>query len=356
MVLGKKNNRNSNIELLRIISMLFVIILHFNVNGAMEYCMTYNKLVYFVLILLESLCICAVNVFMLISGYFLYNKDTINFKKPFVLICDVIIINILYEFFRFFVLKEGFSIGAIIPANYFVIFYVSVYFIGPFINSGLRAVKNDKMMLIVLLLVLSVYPSLVDVFQSVCKHYGVLFADLSSITRTGSQYGYTIVNFVLMYIIGAELRKNNKQIDMLQSKNIFIGIVCCVVFICSTAILENKISGVFVLGCALSYANPIVIILSILVFILFLKLKINKTTNLVNALSGAAFTVYLVHTKIIHFFIDKSLLDNGILVVLIYLLILLVSLYAIGWIVWYCLELIKSCPVFKLVKKRDNNK
>ena len=73
----EKTARNSNIELLRIILMFMVILLHFNnseMGGAFNY--AENKpLNSFILYFLESLSICAVNCFMIISGYFLaYNK------------------------------------------------------------------------------------------------------------------------------------------------------------------------------------------------------------------------------------------------------------------------------------------
>ena len=62
-----KKERQSNIELLRIFLMLGVIILHYNGVGALYSAHGIN---YLIVIGLESLCICAVDLFMLISGYF----------------------------------------------------------------------------------------------------------------------------------------------------------------------------------------------------------------------------------------------------------------------------------------------
>ena len=65
--------RNSNIELLRIVCMLMVVVLHFNNNGAntgivnMPAVLT-GRLTWGFLV--ESLCLVAVNCFVLISGYF----------------------------------------------------------------------------------------------------------------------------------------------------------------------------------------------------------------------------------------------------------------------------------------------
>lgn len=61
--------RNANIELLRILSMTMVLVLHcLSWSGALEYLEGINYWVYW---WLEALCIVAVDVFVLISGYFM---------------------------------------------------------------------------------------------------------------------------------------------------------------------------------------------------------------------------------------------------------------------------------------------
>lgn len=78
-----KLERNSNIELLRIVLMFMVILLHFNngsMGGAFNY-VTDVQINSFILYLLESFSICAVNCFMVISGYFLAYNKTLNCLK-----------------------------------------------------------------------------------------------------------------------------------------------------------------------------------------------------------------------------------------------------------------------------------
>ena len=78
----EKNKRYSNIELLRLLIMLGIIVLHYynkSIGGRLKY-VSYNSINYFILILIESLCICAVDLFMLISGYF-YCKEKSNITK-----------------------------------------------------------------------------------------------------------------------------------------------------------------------------------------------------------------------------------------------------------------------------------
>ena len=81
-----KNNgnvRQSNIELLRIIMILAIIGLHYfngEMGGLLVNAKT-NTLNYYISHIIESLFIVAVNVFVLITGYFSVSKKSINFRK-----------------------------------------------------------------------------------------------------------------------------------------------------------------------------------------------------------------------------------------------------------------------------------
>ena len=57
-------------------------------------------------------------------------------------------------------------------------------------------------MLVLILVLFTVWPTFFDLIQGVL---GKELLGISTIGMYGSQYGYTIVNFVLMYIIGASI-------------------------------------------------------------------------------------------------------------------------------------------------------
>ena len=70
--------RQTNIELLRIISMLGIIVLHYNnsdMGGGFLYATGLNRAI---LMFLESIFICGVNLYVLISGYFLCERKEPN--------------------------------------------------------------------------------------------------------------------------------------------------------------------------------------------------------------------------------------------------------------------------------------
>ena len=64
----EKRERQSNIELLRILVMLGVVVLHMNLYGLKMAAEFSGKFIF--MHFTESLFICAVNVFVLITGYF----------------------------------------------------------------------------------------------------------------------------------------------------------------------------------------------------------------------------------------------------------------------------------------------
>lgn len=76
--------RNSNLELLRIISMCGIIIIHYSgseLGGAVQNALFPNFSWMFTHFL-NAFCVPLVNCFVLITGYFLIDKMTFSLKKP----------------------------------------------------------------------------------------------------------------------------------------------------------------------------------------------------------------------------------------------------------------------------------
>lgn len=96
-----------------------------------------------------------------------------------------------------------------------IIFYFSL-----FKFTYKKTVENQviKKFVWVLLLIFSVYPTIVDIAQEIV---GDEYIGLSTIGAYGSQWGYTIVNFTLMYIIGAYIRVQKKIVGGNAKHNVF---------------------------------------------------------------------------------------------------------------------------------------
>ena len=311
--MAERRERNSGIELLRILAAMGVIILHYNnaeIGGGLKYSSGWNLLM---LQLLQNTAICAVNVFVLISGYFLSRSGRRDCTKPLELILQVILYGELSLLLQAGMGWEKLSLrhiaGLLLPCNWFILIYSGLYLISPYLNvllSGLRekdraegSWRQRRKLLILLLLLFSFYPSAVDLLQNLA---GKDYNGLSTISFYGSQHGYTIVNFALLYLIGAFLRdyeeegKDRRGAGKEEASQgrlllLFLGnLLLLLLWACF-----ERWRGIPVReSTAWSYCNPLVISEAVLVFRLFKGLKL-PTVSAINCLAQAAFSAYLLH-------------------------------------------------------------
>ena len=252
----KKNEvRNSSIELLRIIMMMGVIILHYNnsnLGGGYRY-VKEGSLNNYYLFFLNNLFVYAVDIFIMISGYFLCKTE----NRKSIRIVELIIQVIVFNYIAYIVgclngeihMSMRGIVGCMFPVNYYVILYAVVYLLSPYINILIQSLGKDKFRKFVLLnfFIFSGYTILVD--------YGIKLNGLSSVGLYGSSAGYTIVNFFLCYIIGAYIRS---IIITMNEKKVFVTMIVMIVLMNMITILEYK-SGLGY-GTAWNYNNPIVIL------------------------------------------------------------------------------------------------
>ena len=282
-----KTIRNSNIELLRIVLMFMVIPLHFN-NGSMGGAFNYVKNLpvnNFILYFFESLSICAVNCFMIISGYFLAYNKTVKLSK----IVDLLFIVILYNLFDLMlsiVLNENvFSlkalVGCFIPTNYFAIFYIITYIFSPFValifDNTTKKIQN--LLLFFTLVIFVLLPTFIDITND----FGVNLNGISPITISGNIFGYTIVQFFICLIIGFYLRRNNINGNAL--------------FLITTYTISSLLMTFFIhkLPSLYNYCSVFTVVNAICLFLLFNKLNFNN--KIVNYISKSIFAIYCIHTR-----------------------------------------------------------
>ena len=138
--------RKSNIELLRIVAMLFVVLLHANYFSLGRVDITdiiINPIPAFFKAYLEQLCIVCVNVFVLISGWFGIRP---TLKGGLSLLFQVF-------FFHILIILVLLAIGESIPASgfyrlfyedspyWFVIAYLILYAVSPILNAFIETVN-----------------------------------------------------------------------------------------------------------------------------------------------------------------------------------------------------------------------
>lgn len=327
MSLSKNSFRNSNIEILRLVLMFMVVLLHFNndtMGGAFVFIkdMAFDN---FALHFFESLSICAVNCFMIVSGYFLYANTKIKFGK----IADVFLIVIFYRLLHFginsIIGNEDFAlrnfVAACFPFNYFAIFYVVCYALSPYIAKlwNCLSIKSSNLFITILLIVFIVIPTILNMVENL---YILNSADgLSPISIEGNGNGYTIVQFVVMLSLGMWLRK--RQVNIRSS-------VLWLVYLFSVLVMTIFIH---IFPSLYNYCSVFTVVTAVCLFLLFLKLKFQS--NAINFLSKSCFAIYCIHISplSLHFwrkyFITYSHFSNGFVFTIVWMLVSVIVMFAV---------------------------
>lgn len=301
--------RDSGIELLRVISMLMVILIHAFLYGN-YYSVSMStgglpaEISTFIKIGLRP----AVNIFLLISGYFMV-KSEFNLKKNFtrvfktylrVWIYSVILMIIFLflgaEFCMPFQSETALPVHKIILKSIFPITSQMWYFIGnyiilcllaPFINIVLQTInkKQFQILLLITTLLMSVWMTLLHVYP-----FKLWF---NSFTFDSVYEGKSLFSFIYIYLIGgyiglhAEKRNKPKLIYLLAS------ILCIIInFLLYTYI--NPETGYK--SVAMIYSNPFVILQG--VFMLLFFKDVHFYSKIINALASTTLGVYAIHEHV----------------------------------------------------------
>ena len=329
----KKQQRESNIELIRIFAIGGVVLLHYNYGRALTYVVPYS-INSFLLIALESFFICAVDLFMMIPGYFCWHKDEWNILRAFTLLLDVISIKVMYcvatSLYHMNVPSIKQLISCFIPANYFVILYISVMLVSPFVNRLVNIIdyKGFKRLLVVLFLLFSIAPMVIDSFYIVFNKKP-LYDNLSTISIAGSAYGYSFVNFLFMYIIGAFIGRFDYKIER---KKALIGIAILWTLLCMLGYFTFLNS--YEIHLAYSYCSPIVICLAAFYLLLFKSYNINFS-KVVNTLASASFYVYLTHAYVLDLMnqVIAGAVSSNVVILFVNILVCIVASFVLGIII-----------------------
>ena len=175
-------SRNVSLDLLRILSMLMIVVLHVNSHGGVL-----NNVSYFnvtIARLFESFSLPAVNIFVLISGYFLVDSR-FKLSKILKLVLQVwfyswIICVILFiTGWGSFAAKDVISIA--FPISYkeywFITAYLLMYIMSPVLNILINSLSRNqhKFLMISLLVITSVWHDLVPASDPLFIHNGYIF-------------------------------------------------------------------------------------------------------------------------------------------------------------------------------------
>lgn len=312
--------RDSNYELLRIISMIFIVLTHVILHGHVIDNTTGDIRLFFDAVLMFI--IVHVNCFMLITGYY-QSKSKFKLSKLLKFILQlwfynfiiILVLSILgiekVSYDELFISGSFFEVS---PYWYFRCFLI-VFMLSPFFNDYINRIDRVKLkkFIVILLICFSILPYFT----------GGLFYVTD---------GFNIEQQIMMYFIGAYIRKYNINDTFLNNFNIskkrFILISLFIFnWIISLLILyftqylgtiDNNLCRYLYkisLQHRYSYNSPFIIIQSISLFILFGTF--NFKSKVINFLSSLTLGIYLIHeNKYLKLHIYKWLgIDIGRLIV-----------------------------------------
>ncbi|MBE6317643.1 MAG: hypothetical protein E7081_01555 [Bacteroidales bacterium] len=274
--------RQSNIELLRIVSMLLILVVHID-GASLGLPQPMGDIASMMArdwwrLVVESISIIGVNCFVLISGYFGIRSSWKGFLR-FTTYCLFYSVAICALAGVFVALTGKFadkwSIDMMIESVmiythndlWFVPAYLGLYLLAPFLNKSIESMTFKQ------------YSISLGAFMLFNLYAGWFWGGNFNPT------GYTILQLVMMYLIGRYIYRFIPQI-----KN--LGLYATIAWVVFTGvILLNSLYNKSIV--AFAYNSPFVVLASISFFMMFKSVVF--TNKVINYCAASAFAVYLVH-------------------------------------------------------------
>ncbi len=364
-IMTERTERQSNIELLRIFAALGVVLLHYNnsnIGGGFANAsgLSANQ---FVMVFFESISICTVNLFVLISGYFMKSSSKADLLKPVKLLSMYVVFELTAYLIKELPSGEPFSISTFAdyfsPSYWFIFVYIALYILAPYINlmwSHLNR-KKQKQLLIIFIALFSIYPIALEVITYASKNsiWGMesvssngMMQGISSIGLFGSGAGYTIVNFILMYLIGCYLRDIEEDGKKFKNGTLAVLLIINVALIIYWTYLEFFVfSGAIDGTTSWYYDSPFVISEAVLIFLVFKNMKIKKN-KVINILASASFPTYLIHINLLEYFNIPMFVQGNTWILILHIIGTTIAIYLISFAIYELYNLITK-PIFKAI-------
>lgn len=358
---GKKPNlevgRESNIELLRIISTLFIFVYHYMIAGAISevYVYTNNKIV---ALFLSTEGQVGVNIFFLITGYFMINSK-FKIRKLLKFSLQVLFYSIILVVLEVYTSGLSFKNINIKPffnpitqnIYWFATVYVYVYIFIPFLNKMIRGLgkRGCEVFLIFFGVLLSILPTFFN------KYF--MYSEL----RWG----------IYMYVLGAyinlfKIEFRNKNTGLLI---VILHPICVFLLEILVIFLDRKFDIHINKDKCICMYSIYSIIGAIGYFLFFKNLKV-KQNKIINYVSKISFVTFLISGHQMyqrHFwFLDcrtDLVINSPLYVFLLHVLLCVIGIYILAAIVEFIrinllekplLKILKINPIGRVLNKFDN--
>lgn len=339
-----KRERESGIELLRIVCILLIIAQHYVLHG--NYPEVNTVTFSWQCLFLQIVCgggSMACDVFILITGFYMIDRESVSMKKSVVLIGEMLFYSLLGLAVSVCVLNQNYSIAGLIKTafpilwgNWFCMYYIVFSIFIPYINKGLNALSRQQYLRLVIAVI-------------------AVWSIIPTITGHAWKFG-DFDTFVFMYVVGGYLGKYYKSNKTEMKKAIAVVILCTVGYIISVTgmdFLGMKLNKVLFLEKAMYLRNISSIVsvpLAISLVLIFKEIKFKS--KIVNTISGSVLGVYLLHDNaIVRDIIWNKWSPNGSFIVSPYLPIHFIAKVLIIFSVCVLVDIVRKYTIEQLLIK-----
>ena len=279
--------------------MIMIITLHFISHGGLYEFFPENSISHYFISFLRALCICSVNVFVLISGYFMIGKNRINIKRILSIVFAILFFSWIFLFLakRFGLTDLDIKglITAIFPVSYKLYWFPTCYLflclVSPFLNKLLNALSKKAYLLLLAILF-------------ICFSVGNEIMALSDPFSVAS--GYSIVWFVFLYCLAGYIKIYGIHFKLSKRKWLLLYFLSAALVFGVTAmlsLLSDRFTIIDRYGLELHFARYCSILVSFESIALFMCFKDAEIKNgfiqkIIAFLAPLTFGVYLIHDNV----------------------------------------------------------
>lgn len=287
--LQNKNSRNSSMELLKIIAIIFIVLSHSMPDGDVN---TYNSAIdielgcniqIIIIQIMHNLGQIGNDIFLVCSCWFLLDDNSVKGEKIARLFGDAFFVSVVsliiftlagYQFpVKYFI--EQF-IPILSGNSWFLSCYILLYAVHPFLNIVINKLSKRQLC-----------------SMSTCLF--IMYCCIYFVLRNIGFYYSQIIGFITIYFVTAYLKKY--LIKLIKNNSLLLVIVCA---ICMFAVnlMSNYIvikTGVGLYSRWNTFNNPLFLIIAF--GTLGIALKRNFTNKVVNYISGLSLLIYITHTN-----------------------------------------------------------
>ena len=335
-----ENKRQLNFEILRIIAMCMIITMHYIVKGIdtpkLSVDMSLSNMIWWIL---YAFSVGAVNIYVLISGYFLADSKW-HLDKVFSLYLTVWVYSAIVPLTLGALGKldlGSLSLGdwqqILLPIEYehywFATAYVMMYVLTPVLAKAVRSLSKE-------------------ILRSVIAGLVILFSLLKSVNPyliPWDKYGNDVLWFIVLFMIAGYIRRFGVPTNITSKVRILTYIISSILIFVAELILgvivKNTGKMEYMMDMLYSYNHILVLIASVALFSAFIDINpvVNskKTEKNILLFSSSTFGIYLLHENL---FVRNSWasllgvdrLDNTALK-LLFLIISIIVLFMVGTVI-----------------------